>query len=327
MATTAAAEWLNSFFSGYDNVILTVCHWLATIPLIGSILTLLTKFITLIGEKGIIFFLIALFLMCFPKTRRLGVCIFGAVCCGALITNITLKDAIQRLRPFETLDKYDLWWQYVGAPFEDGYSFPSGHATATAAGMTAIAFSKGKKWAVPSVVVILAMMFSRNFLMAHYPSDVLAGAIVGTFSGFVAYIIAKFIFDFLYANRRRPLCELILNFDIENVLPFKLPITPDRLPNIRLVSRPSTRNKRDDDDEINVIVPDSEILSNIDRDMKIVGKSVSSAPAEDADSSARPSRSAGRHAAPVQESSRKRSSVPSISFKAPGAYKGKHERK
>ena len=52
-----------------------------------------------LGEKGIIFFLLALIFMCFSSERDTGVCVFGAVCCGALITNIILKDSIARPRP------------------------------------------------------------------------------------------------------------------------------------------------------------------------------------------------------------------------------------
>ena len=103
-------------------------------------------------------------------------CIFGAVCCGALITNILLKDNVARLRPFEASYEYAEWWFNVGSPTEDGFSFPSGHVTACAAGMTAITLMRGKKWLVPSVIIVLIMGISRNYLMAHYPSDVLFAA-------------------------------------------------------------------------------------------------------------------------------------------------------
>ena len=116
MSLTAEALWLNSFFSGYDMAILSFAHRMA--ELAGSVLTPLNRIITLLGEKGILFFLLAVVLMLFPRYRRTGVCIFGAVCCGALITNIILKDQISRPRPFETVDQFRQWWQFVGAPAE-----------------------------------------------------------------------------------------------------------------------------------------------------------------------------------------------------------------
>ena len=77
-----------------DTAILSFYHGLAEMA--GGVLTPIMSLITLIGEKGILMFLLAAMLMLFPKTRRAGVCILGAVCCGALITNIILKDTVRR---------------------------------------------------------------------------------------------------------------------------------------------------------------------------------------------------------------------------------------
>ena len=195
MTLTAEALWLNSFFSGYDTAILSFAHKMA--ELAGSVLTPLNKIITLLGEKGILFFLLAVVLMLFPRFRRTGVCMFGAVCCGALITNIILKDQIARPRPFETVDQFRQWWEFIGAPAEDGFSFPSGHVKAAAAGVTSLCLMRGKRWFIPGAIWVLLMMFSRNYLMAHYPSDVLFALLVGVFSGFVAALITQLIFRFL----------------------------------------------------------------------------------------------------------------------------------
>ena len=54
---TADALWLNSFFEGYDRAILSFAHKMA--ELLGVVLTPLNKLITLLGEKGLIFFLLA----------------------------------------------------------------------------------------------------------------------------------------------------------------------------------------------------------------------------------------------------------------------------
>ena len=195
MTLTAEALWLNSFFSGYDTAILSFAHKMA--ELAGSVLTPLNKIITLLGEKGILFFLLAVVLMLFPRFRRTGVCMFGAVCLGVLFTNIILKDQIARPRPFETVDQFRQWWEFVGAPAEDGFSFPSGHVTAAAAGVTSLCLMRGKRWFIPGAIWVLLMMFSRNYLMAHYPSDVLFALLVGVFSGFVAALITQLIFRFL----------------------------------------------------------------------------------------------------------------------------------
>lgn len=221
MELSAAAQGLNDFFFGYDSALLTALHGAA--EGVGVVLTPLMKFITLLGEKGLVFFLLALVFLCFARTRDLGVCIFGAVCCGALITNIILKDSIARPRPFETVEQFRQWWVFVGAPMEDGFSFPSGHVTACAAGMTAISLMKGKKWIAPSVVIVLLMGISRNYLMAHYPSDVLCAMLIGLFSGFVAWVITRLIFRFLEEHDHVPFFALALDFDLGELLPFPVP--------------------------------------------------------------------------------------------------------
>ena len=221
MELTAAASWLNTAFAGYDRLILSALHAVS-----NGFFTFLAKLVTLIGEKGLVFFLAAIIFMLFPKTRKLGVCIFGAVCCGALITNVILKDAIARPRPL-TVAPYSQWWADINAPAEDGWSFPSGHVTAAAAGMVAIRLMKGKKWMVPAIVWVVLMMLSRNYLMAHYPTDVLAAAIIGTASAFIAYYITRFIFQFLYINRKKNWCGLVLNWSAPDYkrIPSKLGLT------------------------------------------------------------------------------------------------------
>lgn len=233
---TAAAEALNTLFFGFDSFILTALSKIAC-----PFLTWFFKLITFLGEDGIIFFLLAVVFMLFRKTRPLGVCLFGAVGCGALITNIILKDAIARPRPFETVELFRQYWQAIGSPAEEGYSFPSGHVTAAAAGAVAIRLMKGRKWTVPAIAWIVLMMLARNYLMAHYPSDVWAAAIIGTGSAFIAYFITKLIFRFLdeCAGKFR-WAAWILDFDLPEVLPAGV-----NLPKFRTSSKSGYKGKHE----------------------------------------------------------------------------------
>ena len=242
MELTAAASWLNTAFAGYDRMILSLLHSVA-----NGFFTFLFKLITLLGEKGILFFLAAIILMCFPKTRKLGVCIFGAVCCGALITNVILKDAVARPRPLTVLP-YSQWWAEIKAPAENGWSFPSGHVTAAAAGMVAIRLMRGKRWTVPAIVWILLMMIARNYLMAHYPTDVLAAAIIGVASAFISYYITYFIFQFIYINRKKKWCGLVLTWSAPDYygIPSRLKLTGEAdEKEFTFLRKPSSGEKQD----------------------------------------------------------------------------------
>ena len=212
MELTAAAQWLNETFGDYDGWILEALHRLEEAA--GAFLTPLMKLITLIGEKGLWMFVLAAVLMCFSRTRKLGVCLFGAVCCGALITNILLKDWVARPRPFEASALYAQWFEAVGAPAEEGFSFPSGHVTAAMAGITALVLAWRKRWMPLGYIYVVLMAVSRNYLMAHYPSDVLAALLIGAFSGVVAWWITKGIFYFLEKHRDIKFFDWLLRFDL-----------------------------------------------------------------------------------------------------------------
>jgi len=58
------------------------------------------------------------------------------------------------------------------------YSFPSGHATVAFAFATILAF-KIPKTRIPVFILATLIGVSRIYIGAHYPSDVLAGAVLG----------------------------------------------------------------------------------------------------------------------------------------------------
>lgn len=208
MELTAIAQWLNTAFAGYDYTILQALHNLAGTA--GGVFTPLCRAITLLGEKGIVFLALGIALMLFPKTRRMGVCMFGAVCCGALITNFWLKDFVARPRPL-TVEPFRTWWQAAGAYAESEYSFPSGHVTAAMAGVTALVLT-GKKPARYWAFLFVPMMgFARNYLMAHYPTDVLGAMIVGLAAATIAYAITLLIYRIVSAHPGNGFCRFVLH--------------------------------------------------------------------------------------------------------------------
>lgn len=209
-------EFLDTTFSVLDFTIFEIMHELAVTA--GGFFTPFFKVITLLGEKGLIFFATAVILMLFAKTRKLGICMFGAVACGALITNILLKDMIARPRPFEVSQEYAEFWAFVGSPKEDGFSFPSGHMTAITSAMTALFILCNKKVSWVGFVGVILMGVSRIYLIAHYTTDVLAGILVGAVAGVIAYLITKLIYFVLNKYQDNKFFSFILNFDIIKAL-------------------------------------------------------------------------------------------------------------
>ena len=200
-------EFLNSVFGSFDKTIIN--SLLSLEQSAGAFFTPLAKIITLLGEKGLIFFGASIILMLFTKTRRLGICMFGAVACGALITNVILKDTICRIRPCH--DQYALEYSLLNFPDEDGFSFPSGHMTAISSAMFALFLCANKKTSWIGLPFILVMGFARVYLLAHYPSDVIAGIVVGLISSIIAYFITKLIYFLLNKYKDNKFCNFVLN--------------------------------------------------------------------------------------------------------------------
>lgn len=101
-----------------------------------------------------------------------------------------LKVSIDRSRPADT---------YPGVIFANspthGRSFPSGHATLAFTTAATLAFQY-KKWyvAVPAFVWAGSVGYSRMYLGEHYPTDILAGALIGTGSAYASLWLNKKLF-------------------------------------------------------------------------------------------------------------------------------------
>ena len=210
------AEWLNTTFATFDYSILEFWHRAAVSA--GFVLEPVMDFFSIIGDNGYFGFLLAFVLMLFKKTRKIGVCIVFSIGFGALITNITLKELIARPRPFQSgVEEFRLWWEYAGKSSVSEFSFPSGHVTAAMATATGLCLSVSRKykWLIaPASAYVLIMMAARNYLMVHYPTDVIAGVIAGTVGAVAAFFAVKGIYLIVEKYSDKKLFGFILNFDI-----------------------------------------------------------------------------------------------------------------
>ncbi len=149
--------------------------------------------ITALGNKGIFMIIVAVVMVCFKKTRKAGIAMGIALVLGLVLGNGLLKNLFGRVRPYE-LEGALVTDLLIKAPHD--YSFPSGHTLASFefASVMAICYKTlpGKKvTAIISVVLAALIAFSRLYLYVHFPSDVLGGAILGTFFGFCGVCIVN----------------------------------------------------------------------------------------------------------------------------------------
>ncbi len=128
--------------------------------------------ITMLAEETLMIF--AVVTLWFAVDKRIAQKLFF-VTAFSLGVNGIIKNFVKMPRPFA-----DGKVSCVREHTATGYSFPSGHTQNFATWSTLIAL-KTKKilvWIV-TISLILLVAFSRMFLGAHYPMDVIAGALLG----------------------------------------------------------------------------------------------------------------------------------------------------
>ena len=180
----------------------------------NDFLDIIMKFFTTIGNVGTIWIIIALYLMLRKDTREGGIKVFLGLLFSFIICNLIFKNVLMKERPFEVYKYVDL---IIKKP--NGYSFPSGHTSASIAAAYIIFKEKynlldflkifrlkgnnqnlkigldSKKMYINLgyIMYFMAFMiaFSRMYLFVHYPSDILGGILTGIISADVAI----FVFD------------------------------------------------------------------------------------------------------------------------------------
>jgi undecaprenyl-diphosphatase len=136
--------------------------------------------LTVIGSGWTLLGLIPL--LVHGRTRRFAVDLLGVVLVAALVVSL-LKELFRRVRPCVALENIHALWD---DPRD--FSLPSGHATGSfvVAGFVAVAVLRSRLGPTLSLAVGLfgfalaaAIGVSRVYLGVHYPTDVVAGSVLG----------------------------------------------------------------------------------------------------------------------------------------------------
>lgn len=207
------AEWLNVAFNGFDTAIFNVMNGINC-----GFLNTFCKYFSYLGEKGLGFIFASLILMCFAKTRKSGFCMLLAIAFGALMTNVVIKNVVERARPYVTNGQFNAYWQQAGANLESEFSFPSGHTTASTAFGVAMFLSFNKKWSWAGILGAFLMGFCRIYLVVHYPTDVIAGLLVGTIGALASYFVTKLLYTkWIDKNPTNKFCSFVREFSVVNI--------------------------------------------------------------------------------------------------------------
>lgn len=137
------------------------------------------------------------------KETRQKALMMGASFFTATAISTTLKYSIDRPRPYFTytdIEKISVG----GSP-----SFPSGHTSDAFSNATSLSLAFPKWYVIaPAYTYAAAVGYSRMHLGVHYPSDVLAGAVVGAGSAFLCHKAQKWLNKRSYPWKRKNAQEI-----------------------------------------------------------------------------------------------------------------------
>jgi membrane-associated phospholipid phosphatase len=127
--------------------------------------------------------------------KHLAIQSAGSIAINGVIT-MSLKYGVARPRPF--VDHGNIIYKKAEA---GSLSFPSGHTSSAFQWATSCALACPKWYVVlPAYAYACGIGYSRLYLGVHYPSDVLAGAVVGSASA----ALSKFLTKKLLQRKTRP---------------------------------------------------------------------------------------------------------------------------
>lgn len=172
---------MTSLINSLDTEIMVFIYSKLHFPILDKVMILITS----LGDKGMIWIVIALLLLINQKTRTAGLLTLAALGLSAFIGEGILKPLFQRPRPYSDYPATLMLIDQLTS-----YSFPSGHTSSSFA--AAYVLSKSfKKLVFVFLGFAIVMGFSRMYLFMHYSTDVIAGALLGLVSG----IIVNFFYE------------------------------------------------------------------------------------------------------------------------------------
>lgn len=138
---------------------------------------------------GVVF----LILLIWKKNRLMVVSSVISVVLSRLVIAEIIKNFLHQPRPYIVLETASK----LIVENKDFQSFPSGHAAIFFAIATAVYFFN-KKLGIVFFITAILVGIARIFVGVHWPSDILAGAVIGIISGI---IINKLFFKKYYGSQ------------------------------------------------------------------------------------------------------------------------------
>lgn len=169
MATGKSASIAHRLF----EVDVSICRWLNRISRISSVRSFFAV-VSRLGDGIFWYLLMGLIVVLDPGSGYLHALQMGISALIGVTLYRLLKSRTVRPRPYAQRNDIDMCVNPL-----DQYSFPSGH-TLHAFSFSIIAVSHYPPLLAPLALFTILVALSRMILGLHYPSDVIAGAVLGS---------------------------------------------------------------------------------------------------------------------------------------------------
>lgn len=165
-----------------DNVIDWVKSWPSWLsPVMASL--------SIIGQPLMIIALAAAIAIIGRASQSQPILIASAVVVAVVVVNGLIKGVFRRYRPPGFVTRNKLWF--------DVYSFPSGHTSGSTVGFGLLAYLVWQVAPLPIslpatiflIILIIGVGLSRIKVGAHYPTDVLAGWLLGLLGLWAIFLV------------------------------------------------------------------------------------------------------------------------------------------
>lgn len=166
-----------------------------------DLMTTIMKGITRLGNNGCLWIVLTILFLALGKTRKVGITSALALIITFVTVNLGIKNIVARTRPYEVIEGLTNLVEK-----QHDFSFPSGHAAHAFAVGVVILILMPRKIGVPIIVISILMAYSRLYIGVHYPTDVIAGALLGTCIALFSIFLINKICD-IWAKRNKRLEE------------------------------------------------------------------------------------------------------------------------
>ena len=155
-----------------------------------DLMTTIMRGITRLGDNGCLWIVLAVVLLVIGKTRRVGAASALSLLLTFMVVNLGIKNIVERVRPYEVIEGLT---RLVHA--EESFSFPSGHSAHAFAGGVVIFLMLPRKVGIPVLVLSFLIAISRMYVGVHYPTDVLAGIVIGSLLAYISVRVVNFVME------------------------------------------------------------------------------------------------------------------------------------